>query len=477
MARENLALESIKTELARREFYYFVQLMWPLVVSTELVWGKHMRLICDELQKVGRRAFKNEPKEYDLIINVPPGSSKTTICTILFPVWCWLHRPDWVCITASYAATLSIENGRKAREVMLTKEFRRWFGHLVAINNNQMAKRMFNTKSGGSRINTSVGGALTGSHADLIILDDIINAEQSFSPIERETARRWLTQTVPSRKTNMEITPSILVMQRLHEEDATGVWLSMKGKVKQIALPAELGRDEKNEFADIYTDVDGVRYLDPVRLGPDVLRTQRETLGTYSYAGQYLQKPVPLAGGIIKKDWFAEIDTYPAQIVWHASVDPAYTADEKNDPTGILVWAKVGNLLYISHAEAVHMEFPELIKYIQAMPQNFNLNSKSKIFVEPKASGKSLVQTLRKETALNIVEDVNVDKSKQARVQAVAPMIESRRVCLPAFATWKAAFVDECTIFPNGKHDDMLDCLVMALNRAFKQVETIRAFR
>jgi predicted phage terminase large subunit-like protein len=120
----------------------------------------------------------------------------------------------------------------------------------------------------------------------------------------------------------------------------------------------------------------------------------------------------------------------------------------------------------ITEVQEVRLEFPELVKHIKLFVNKNGYTSQSKIFVEPKASGKSIVQTLIRETGLNIKEDKPPTKDKVARVQDISATIETGRVSLLK-GHWNENFLLQCQSFPAAKHDDMVDCLVMALNRHF----------
>ena len=74
------------------------------------------------------------------------------------------------------------------------------------------------------------------------------------------------------------------------------------------------------------------------------------------------------------------------------------------------------------------------------------------------------MQTLIRETGLNIKEDKPPTKDKVARVQDISATLESGRVSLLA-GSWNETFLDQLSKFPSAKHDDMVDCLVMAINR------------
>jgi predicted phage terminase large subunit-like protein len=125
-----------------------------------------------------------------------------------------------------------------------------------------------------------------------------------------------------------------------------------------------------------------------------------------------------------------------------------------------------GKTWQITEVQNVRLEFPDLVKHIVRFVKKNGYTSNSKIFVEPKASGKSIVQTLIRETGLNIKEDKPPTKDKVARVQDISASIETGRVSLLK-GGWNEEFLLQCQQFPAAKHDDMVDCLVMALNRHF----------
>ena len=112
----------------------------------------------------------------------------------------------------------------------------------------------------------------------------------------------------------------------------------------------------------------------------------------------------------------------------------------------------------------MHKEFPDLVKFIPQWCQKNGYSNRSRVYVEPKASGKSIVQTLIRETGLNIREDKPPTKDKVARVQDISATLESGRVSMLK-GEWNEEFIDQLTKFPSAKHDDMVDCLVMAVNR------------
>lgn len=255
-------------------------------------------------------------------------------------------------------------------------------------------------------------------------------------------------------------------MQRVHEEDLTGFLLSKETrlKYKHICIPAKSGDNNiKPAYLEEFYDKDtGLFWED--RFSQSTLDDYRSALGSYGYAGQLQQTPTPLDSGMIHKDWF-KIDRYRVdEAIVNFVIDPAYTADQKNDPSALLAYTYKENRWQIIDCVNVYKEFPELVKFIQQWVQKNGYTNRSRIYVEPKASGKSIVQTLVRETGLNVKEDKPPTKDKVARVSDVSASLESGRVSI-LNGDWNDEFLDQLAKFPAAKHDDMVDCLVMAVNK------------
>jgi len=202
-----------------------------------------MEYLCNELQKVAQLVIDRKPKDYDVIINIPPGTSKSTIVTVMLPAWCWIKDPSIRSLTASYSSSLSTDHAVKSRDIIKSDKFTQYFPY-IEIKKDQDNKTHYKNTEGGERYATSVTGSITGFHAHLLIVDDPLNPKEASSEVERERANNFMDVTLSTRKVSKSVTPTILVMQRLHEADCTGNWLDKKGKdLKHICLPGELSND------------------------------------------------------------------------------------------------------------------------------------------------------------------------------------------------------------------------------------------
>ena len=321
--------DQVQAELCRRSLFYTMQTFWDVLdPTTEPIWNWHIPYLCGELEKVARRVGDKLPKEYDLFINIPPGTTKSLLVNVMFPVWCWMNWYWARFISTSYSSALSLELAEKSRDVIRSEKFHALFPELNIVRdknakgNFKIEKHVYDKKGrfietlpGGNRYSTSVGGTVTGFHAWFLINDDPLNPQQAYSKVELRSAINWLDATLPTRKVDKKITPTITIMQRLNEGDPTGHELA-KGRdnLKHICLPGEIREygDYLNppELAKHY--IDGL--LDPIRMPWSVLKELKMALGQYGYAGQIGQNPVPPSGGMFKIDRFTIVTEIPTDI-------------------------------------------------------------------------------------------------------------------------------------------------------------------
>ena len=451
-----------------KDFFYFVKTFWDVIIQEEPEYNWHIPYLCKELQELSASIVSRQPKPYDLIINIPPGTTKSTIVTIMWPVWLWTQDPTIRIITNSYSGGLSIEHAMKSKDIIQSDKFKKLFPSIV-IRKDKSGKQNYENTDGGFRYATSTGATITGFHAHVIINDDPVNPKQAESEPMRIQANDH-TKTLSSRKVNKANTPTVTIMQRLHEEDVTGYLLKKKGEnIRHICLPAEDCEDVKPaELRNFY--VDGL--LDPKRLSRNVLEEAKTDLGSRGYAGQFMQTPSAEGGNIIKEDWFRIISytdfralRYQEPI--HFFLDTAYDNRNKktdNDPSGIIAACRIKNNIYITHAKKVWKSFPELLRFLpEYMYANDYDQYQSTLRIEPKANGKSVCQQLEDSTLLNVTYTPTPTDGKDVRLHAIAPKVECGRVYL-VDGEWNEEFIDEVCGFPSKAHDEYVDLLGYAIN-------------
>jgi phage terminase large subunit-like protein len=461
-------------EIFKQSLYqFYTEIAWPALAQDKYIDNWHIH----EIAKVLRRykdAIVNREHISDLIINVPPGSSKSSLISQTFPVWLWLHDPKICTIVSSYSNGLSTDHSIKAKSIINSDAFQEIFQDYFQAKHGAKLRFAKDNEGywinnfGGQYVVTSTGGTVTGRHAHLIIRDDPESPEHSYSDSYRARAQRFNDRTLSTRKKNKDATPTVTVMQRLHEEDTTGHELKKDKELTHICLPAELSdKVVPVDFRAFY--INGL--LDPNRMNRTVLEAQREDLGTFAYSGQFSQEPYPEEGGKIKKDWFCFMDEGDISegMVWDVWIDGAYTDKTANDPTGIMICAHDirNNRIVIRHCESDYLKLPDLIKRLVALEHG--VDGASMYRIEPKASGYSIIQVLQDEEYLNVEKITGklVTVGKEARLNVSSPKIEGSRVWL-VNGNWNSELIKQHTGFPTVSHDEYVDLLGYACWYYFK---------
>ena len=485
LVSENTLFQEIIEDLIA-DFYEFFRWSWKINnPGNPLQSNWHIEFLCHKLQNLSRYIVAREkPRHLMTIINIPPGSSKSSIIAQAFPAWLWLHDPSLRCISSSYSETLSTKNSRLCKYIVSSDLYLYAFQDYLKKAFGAKLKLIKDTEKewinnfNGSFIATSTGGTATGQHADYQIWDDPMSVMQGWSDAERNKAHNFYDHTMPSRVTNKGIAPTILVMQRIHHDDTTAHELSKGKKVDHIIIPAEITPNvlvRPAELGQFY--IDGL--MDINRLDKEALESQKKDLGNMQYAGQYQQDPTPEGGNKIGKDAFQIIDEKEIRrhIIWDLWIDGAYTDKTGNDPTGLMVagYNKSRRVVYIKHAISKHMTITNLIRYIDEYSELMDLDLRSKAYYEPKASGHSIAQLLLEETNLSPIpiKDKIVQGGKEHRIQTAIPKIEAGSMTFVK-GTWNDEVIFQMTAFPAAPHDEYVDLLGYIANHYFKRRGGIR---
>ena len=464
-------LQAARAEYLRRDFWAFFLEAWNILEpDTEIIVNWHMKYIARVAQKIVEDTIEKKPKEKDFIFNVPPGSTKSTMLTICLQPWAWLTKPSLRFITSSWDGTLAINHALKSRDLINSTWYQETFVPEWRIKHDKNKKSEFENTATGVRIATSVGGTIIGRHADIQIGDDLNTPEKAISKEELEKVNRWWDTTMSSRVTGKHAR-RIVIQQRIHQKDLTGYVLKEKpGKYSHVCIPAQLGKKYRPvpEGLERYYK-NGL--MDPVRLDFETLQRKKIELGSTQYAGQMGQSPSPEEGNKFNREWFPKvsIDMVPKFLRRNLWIDGAYTKNTQDDPTGLMVtcFDANKNRLYIVHRTDKYMEMPELLKFVPPY-HDLYCDHRSRVYIEPKASGKSLKQLLKDGTHLNAIEIKSyiVQEGKEARADAASPFCEAGRVFVVE-GPWNEDFFDQLETFPNAEHDEDVDNMCYAIHYHF----------
>lgn len=446
-------------ERAARKFHNFVDMGWPVIDTETYRHNWHMDAIADHLQAIADGQIKR------LLINIPPGTSKSSLTSVFFPAWLWGPggKPHWRVISASHEGTLATRDNLRSRRLITSG----WYQTLwpIRLTSDQNEKTYFENERMGFRQASSVGG-MTGKRGHLVIWDDPLSAEAANSEIEREKAIRRLTETLPTRMIDPTTSAIVIIMQRLHEADVSGHILEHDLGYEHLMIPMEFEPERKCRTSIGWEDprTEEGELLDPVRFPAHVIEADKRTMGSYAIAGQYQQRPVPRGGGFIKRHWFEIVDAAPADCRWARGWDFAGTKDASAAWTrGCRIGrSRSSRVFYIDDMVGVQGSPFDVKRLLLQTAQTDGRQVYGSIPQDPGQAGKAQVADLLSELAGYNYHASPETGDKMTRAEPLAAQAEAGNVKL-VNGPWVKGFLDEVEAFPTGKWSDQVD----AASRAF----------
>jgi len=477
-----ILLDSIRKErevrAAEASLAEFAKQAWHVLEpATALKWGWALNAICLHLQAVSDGDITR------LLMNVPPGSMKSLLTNVFWPAWEWgpLDKPHMRFLSTAHKQDLAVRDNIKCRRLIQSPWYQeRW---PMTLMGDQNAKTKFENDKTGFR-EAMAFTSMTGSRGDRVTLDDPLSVDDANSEAALSACESTFREALPTRLNDDATSAIVVIMQRLHEKDPSGIILSERLGYEHLCLPMEYEADRKSVTSIGFTDprTQEGELLFPERFNAKTVESYKKTLGEMAYAGQMQQHPAPAGGGILKVNhfqlWPHDRELPVIEFVVQG-YDTAYTEKTTNDPTAFQAWGvftyagKRGAILLDAWAD--HMTFPDLhAKMVEEWHSVYGKTGERKgkkadvMLVEAKASGLSLIQSLRQSNLPAVAYNPTTDKV--SRAHQAAPILELDCLYILESAkdpgkpvTWARSFVSELEKFPNGAHDDQCDVFSMTM--------------
>jgi predicted phage terminase large subunit-like protein len=465
--RRKDALRELDMIDAQTSLVAFIRLMWPVLEpGRKFVEGWAVSAICEHLEAVSRGEIRK------LLINVPPGCMKSLTTNVFWPAWEWgpRDRADLRYVSASYSQALTIRDNRKCRNLITSELYQQLWGSRFRLDEGQNAKVRFDTNKTGFKVATSVEGMGTGERGDRFIIDDPHNVKEGESELKRNGALQWFTEVVPTRINDAQKSAIVVIMQRVHEQDVSGLILAHKLGFEHLCLPMEHERERtcvtkigfkdprKEESELLWPERFSRKYLE------EELKPQMRAIGgSYAEAGQLQQRPVPRGGGMFKKEHFQYVDALPAGCDLVRGWDLAATKDGHAAYTvGVKIGRDRDGKTYIADIERLRGSPMEVERSIQGCAARDGVQVRISIPQDPGQAGKSQKAYLASKLNGYDVHFSPETGSKEDRAKPLAAQAEAGNMFLVR-APWNDAFVAEATMFPNSTFKDQVD----AASRAY----------
>ena len=442
----------------------FVREAWPILEpNTPLVWNWHLDALCLHLEAV------TDGRINRLAINVPPGSSKSIIVSVLWPSWEWGPKGlrSMRYLTTSFAEDSVKRDTRKHRDLTLSEWYRSLWPEVVLVRTGEMS---FANRDTGTREGTAFG-SLTAKRGDRFIIDDPHSTKTAESDTERAATVRQFREGALNRLNDQERSALVVVMQRLHEQDVTGAIMRLGLGFVVLMLPMEFEPDRrcttKIGWSDPRTE-DG-ELLDPVRFPRNVVEDLKKGLGSYAYAGQYQQRPAPREGGMFKRAWFKTIPALPAGVRECRGWDFAATEGGGDYSAGVKIASPGDGRYIITDAKRGQWGPASVERNLSLTAASDGTACKIRIPQDPGAAGKTDAASKIKLISGYNVQAKPVTGDKEQRAGPLAAQAEAGNVYLlvtgdPTRDAWIEPFLDELCVFPAGAHDDQVDAAADAFN-------------
>lgn len=440
------------------------------------------RVIAEHCQMLLEGKIKN------LMVFVPPQHGKSEIISRNFPAWALGRDPDLKIASCSYSSDLSEQFSRSVQRIIESPSYQEIFPDTF-LSSSKLAKDDPRTYiknvdffeivgHEGFYKAVGVGGPLTGTPVDIAIIDDPVkDAKEAYSPTYREAVWNWYNTVLTTRLYNDS--KQLFIMTRWHEDDLAGRILKAEpDEWTVLSIPAICEKDYDGGLSQRKIGDP----LWPERHSLAKLKKQKNR-SPREFSALYQQRPVVEGGNIVKRGWFGKISQPDFKALRfeepiHFYLDTAYEErkvyknGKDNDPSGIIAACRIGTLIYILNATKIYKEMPDLLRFLPEYIRAQGGNSESKLHVEPKANGKSVVQMLKATSTLNVKETPPPDDSKETRFRVVSPRIECGRVVLVE-GSWNDDFLDEVCGFPALEHDEYVDILGYCVNDLYEDDDDI----
>jgi predicted phage terminase large subunit-like protein len=460
-ARAQRQAERLEQRAPYRSLLAFMRSAWPLVVpNAPFVEGWHIEAICSHLEAQSRGELPR------LVINVPPGSSKSTTVCVMWCAWEWTFNPGCQWQYGAYGETLAVRDSLRCRALMTSDWYRELWGDVWEPKKNGWLVDSLENDKGGSRQAISVGGAPTGFHAHRQVVDDPLKALDAHSVSARERARVWWWEAMASRMLPGDNTRTI-IMQRLHDADLAAQAKEQGYAVLSIPMVYSIAaRREPTPIG--WTDPrtrDGELLCEARWDAVEVARRKRE-FGPDGWAAQDQQDPVPEGGAIYREEWLAQF--YPARMTAPAlygmqviqSVDCAFKSHETSSYVCAQVWAYKPPNFWLLDEIRDHLDFLATVAAVKTLRARWPMTTA--ILIEDKANGPAVINSLSTVPGVLAIEPLG---SKVARAYATQPVFAAGNVWLPdpSLCPWIWDWITEHKRFPAGVANDRVDAQTQAI--------------
>jgi len=465
-------VDDIDRELAKREHVEFMRYCWTFDKKKDpFIVGRHTKVICDKIDNA--IASYRKGRSVFLILTIPFRHGKSQIVSRYLPPRILGLFKNIEVLVGTYGADLSHDLSRDSRAIVDTETFREVFPDIKLSSKTHSVEKWDvepvnrKDKVNGKTRWAGVGGAITGKGYHFGIIDDYLkNRDDAESAKTRDRQWDWFTQAFFTRRAPVSVT--IILATPWHIDDIIGR-IKKKNDPDSEDYEPDFPVFEVISFPAVSDKYEN-KYLFPERFPEQWYKQQFASLGKYASAGLLQCNPVIKEGGRLDCSRIKIVDSFPDGLRWARIWDLASTSKQqlKQDPD-----YTVGGLLAVGEIEndegvkvpAIYIR--DLVRGQWSAPKRDPIILQTaqvdgdtvKVGIEAIAGYKDTYENLASILrGLRTVEQISPAKDKITRAEPLEPIFQAGNIYLKR-AEWNRDLIRECSEFPSGSHDDIVDVI------------------
>lgn len=460
----------------------FMREAWREIEPSQLAWNWHLEAQCDHAEAVTRGDVRR------LLVNVPPGSSKSLVWAVFWPAWEWTRMPWTRWLIISVAEQAAVRDSRRFRALIGSRWYRSRWPRVVAQGDEAAVDAIGNTL-GGKRYLRPMQGTLTSLRGDRLIIDDPQAVTDTlWSPAYRKSIVERVTGEAMSRVNDEKTSPIVVVQQRVHMQDVSAALIAAGGW-ERLSIPMQRTEAHAAKFAAASGWSDDPRpvgeYMHPARFGEAEAAPWKAR--SRHWTAQYQQRPEHDDGVLIRREWVqhwrpTQLPARFARLItsWDLTLGKARRDVERGEKEGRRsyvvgqVWGEHAGHYYL--LDQVRGQW-DAVQQLGVMVETGTRPALGWLarerdvgqqptahYVEDTVLGPTAAAALRSRLPGIVLVPVE-GMSKEARVDDVLGLWASGSVWLPPvdLCPWMAETLARIVAFPGDDPDDEVDAMSQAL--------------